>query len=154
MNSIINLTSTDANKSTVVVHKDGADFNVPIVNMVQTSTYPGADFYQYSAFITSTPSGITVNKVIKNTIGTVNFSRTDEGSYTINFPNLPQKEALWDISKLTLTSNNVLYTINIDGNSYISMQNLYILVTNYDTSLAADDAFSFFLLEVKVTNSN
>jgi hypothetical protein len=33
MNSIINLISTDANKSTVVVHKDGADFDVPVKNM-------------------------------------------------------------------------------------------------------------------------
>ena len=36
MNSIINLISTDVNKSTVVVHKDGADFDVPIFNMFDT----------------------------------------------------------------------------------------------------------------------
>jgi hypothetical protein len=34
MNSIINLTTTDVNKSTVVVHKDGADFDVPINNLI------------------------------------------------------------------------------------------------------------------------
>ena len=153
MNSIINLTGTDSTKSFVEIKKDGATFDVPLVNMVQTSEY--SNVYQYSAFITSNPSGITVNKVIKNTIGTVNFSRTDEGSYTINCPNLPQREALWDISKLAFTDGtNVFYTINIDGNSYISMQNLFILVTNYANSLPTDNAFSFFLLELKVTNLN
>ena len=34
MNSIINLTGTDVNKSTVVVHKDGADFDVPLTSVV------------------------------------------------------------------------------------------------------------------------
>jgi hypothetical protein len=153
MNSIINLTRTDSTKSFVEIKKDGATFDVPIVNMVQTSEY--SDVYQYSAFITSSPSGITVNKVIKNTIGTVNFSRTDEGNYTINCPNLPQREGLWDISKVAFTdSNSELYTITIDGNSYTSMQNLFIVATNYVSGSPTDNAFSFFLLEVKVTNLN
>jgi len=39
MNSIINLTTTDVNKSTVVVHKDGADFDVPLTNILGESFF-------------------------------------------------------------------------------------------------------------------
>jgi hypothetical protein len=166
MNSIINLTSTDVNKSTVVVHKDGADFDVPVVNMFQTmaKTSPSYEYlvpvYEYSACISSSSSGLNVQKVIKNTLGNnVTFTRTAVGSYKLSCPDLTGVAGAigvcWGINQNTWTTNfcETKFAIEIDGNAYASAQELGFIV--YDITdplniIQSDDGFNLFLFEVKV----
>lgn len=148
MNSIINLTINDKIKSFVEIKKDGVTFDVPLSNATSSYDVP---VYEYSAFITQEGTNFKVNKVIKNTCGTVNFVRVDVGSYEISFPNLPTNtEAAWGFPGAFSDIFGNLRTIAGDGNNFVSM-NKFVFLVNDETLAPTDDAFTYFLFELKVT---
>jgi hypothetical protein len=102
MNSTINLIQQDVSKSTVVVHKDGADVNVPINNLIlapaKIITLPASvydltlDLSSYNNCIINFAdgSGYTVNITLANpvvgNVYTIIFKQGASAS-TISFTN-------------------------------------------------------------------
>jgi hypothetical protein len=92
MNSIINLATTDVNKSTVVVHKDGADFDVPLNNIKDIFTIlmaPGIlsnvpnylPYTEYAGDLSSSGNGFQVSTFYNNLTTGLSFTYLTTGIY-------------------------------------------------------------------------
>jgi hypothetical protein len=155
MNSTINLISTDVNNSTVVVHKDGADFDVPVKNMFDTvlpSSLPsslnptnvsnglGLKFYLFT--ITNADNFLGVSGVYNNTnlgplvsedlnvIDPINYAQGEWGLFAST--SISDK-IYFTITNATTTANHTIYFAvepdtynNFGGKSFIK----YVVYNN------------------------